>query len=218
MAAYAKVPLPGFPTTSLQESVGVSSLHFVMPWFLTLFSSLPCWDSVLAVWDLIILSGNYTHKCRICQTSRKSQLLLSIFYYYLRLFGLVNKVCSIVVIVWSAISQLSHALHCHFKWPWFMSSLPGSTCFAPSCSNIFRHWSLSQPPLRGHVENIAEVRGGVNGGCSSQLCCSYSGSQACQLCSAPPWPSWSSWSLNWWIWTMREQCCPCCSGFLLTCE
>uniref|UniRef100_A0A671TZL2 Si:ch211-266k8.4 n=2 Tax=Sparus aurata TaxID=8175 RepID=A0A671TZL2_SPAAU len=39
------------------ESVGVLSVHFVMPWFLTLFSSLPCWDSVLAVWDLIILHG-----------------------------------------------------------------------------------------------------------------------------------------------------------------
>ncbi|KAL6107288.1 uncharacterized protein ACO6RY_10958 [Pungitius sinensis] len=39
------------------ESVGVSSVHFVTPWFLTLFTSLPCWDSVLAVWDLIILHG-----------------------------------------------------------------------------------------------------------------------------------------------------------------
>uniref|UniRef100_A0AAQ5Y342 Rab-GAP TBC domain-containing protein n=1 Tax=Amphiprion ocellaris TaxID=80972 RepID=A0AAQ5Y342_AMPOC len=39
------------------EWVGVSSVHFVMPWFLTLFTSLPCWDSVLAVWDLIILHG-----------------------------------------------------------------------------------------------------------------------------------------------------------------
>ncbi|XP_042267278.1 rab GTPase-activating protein 1 [Thunnus maccoyii] len=39
------------------ESVGVLSVHFVMPWFLTLFTSLPCWDSVLAVWDLIILHG-----------------------------------------------------------------------------------------------------------------------------------------------------------------
>ncbi|KAM8750579.1 uncharacterized protein AB9X84_012414 [Acanthopagrus schlegelii] len=39
------------------ESVGVLSVHFVMPWFLTLFSSLPCWDSVLAVWDLIIMHG-----------------------------------------------------------------------------------------------------------------------------------------------------------------
>ncbi|XP_071390513.1 carabin-like [Centroberyx affinis] len=39
------------------ESVGVSSVHFVMPWFFTLFTSLPCWDSVLAVWDLIILHG-----------------------------------------------------------------------------------------------------------------------------------------------------------------
>ncbi|XP_064169603.1 TBC1 domain family member 10A [Anguilla rostrata] len=39
------------------EDLGVSSLHFVMPWFLTLFTSLPCWDSVLAVWDLIMLQG-----------------------------------------------------------------------------------------------------------------------------------------------------------------
>ncbi|XP_055078594.1 uncharacterized protein si:ch211-266k8.4 isoform X2 [Periophthalmus magnuspinnatus] len=39
------------------ESVGLSSVHFVMPWFLTLFTSLPCWDSVLAVWDLTILHG-----------------------------------------------------------------------------------------------------------------------------------------------------------------
>lgn len=39
------------------ESVGVMSVHFVMPWFLTLFTSLPCWDSVLAVWDLIMLHG-----------------------------------------------------------------------------------------------------------------------------------------------------------------
>ncbi|XP_042352554.1 uncharacterized protein si:ch211-266k8.4 [Plectropomus leopardus] len=39
------------------ESVGVLSVHFAMPWFLTLFTSLPCWDSVLAVWDLIILHG-----------------------------------------------------------------------------------------------------------------------------------------------------------------
>ncbi|KAM7413995.1 hypothetical protein PAMA_019017 [Pampus argenteus] len=39
------------------ESVGVLSVHFVMPWFLTVFTSLPCWDSVLAVWDLIILHG-----------------------------------------------------------------------------------------------------------------------------------------------------------------
>ncbi|XP_043980954.1 carabin isoform X2 [Gambusia affinis] len=39
------------------DSVGILLVHFVMPWFLTLFTSLPCWDSVLAVWDLIILQG-----------------------------------------------------------------------------------------------------------------------------------------------------------------
>ncbi|KAL6480861.1 hypothetical protein MHYP_G00118940 [Metynnis hypsauchen] len=39
------------------EKLGVSSLHFVMQWFLTLFTSLPCWDSVLVVWDLFLLHG-----------------------------------------------------------------------------------------------------------------------------------------------------------------
>ncbi|KAL7862607.1 hypothetical protein SRHO_G00115910 [Serrasalmus rhombeus] len=39
------------------EKLGVSSLHFIMQWFLTLFTSLPCWDSVLVVWDLFLLHG-----------------------------------------------------------------------------------------------------------------------------------------------------------------
>ncbi|XP_036423827.1 carabin [Colossoma macropomum] len=39
------------------EKLGVSSLHFVMQWFLTLFTALPCWDSVLAIWDLFLLHG-----------------------------------------------------------------------------------------------------------------------------------------------------------------
>lgn len=39
------------------ETLGVSSLHFITQWFLTLFTSLPCWDSVLAIWDLIMLHG-----------------------------------------------------------------------------------------------------------------------------------------------------------------
>ncbi|KAK6472883.1 hypothetical protein HHUSO_G27502 [Huso huso] len=39
------------------EDLGVTTLHFVTPWFLTLFTSLPCWDTVLAVWDHIILNG-----------------------------------------------------------------------------------------------------------------------------------------------------------------
>ncbi|XP_051740843.1 TBC1 domain family member 9 [Ctenopharyngodon idella] len=39
------------------ETLGVSSLHFIMQWFLTLFTSLPCWDSVMAIWDLIMLHG-----------------------------------------------------------------------------------------------------------------------------------------------------------------
>ncbi|XP_061420625.1 uncharacterized protein LOC133350352 isoform X2 [Lethenteron reissneri] len=39
------------------EELGVEPLMFITPWFLTLFTSLPCWDTVLAVWDLIMLDG-----------------------------------------------------------------------------------------------------------------------------------------------------------------
>ncbi|KAK0132593.1 USP6 N-terminal-like protein [Merluccius polli] len=54
------------PQLSLHlETMGVSSVHFIMPWLLTLFTSLPCWDSVLAVWDLIMLNG----VCVVFQTS-----------------------------------------------------------------------------------------------------------------------------------------------------
>ncbi|KAF3854142.1 hypothetical protein F7725_022197 [Dissostichus mawsoni] len=59
-AVNSNLPVPAAPQPAREtaaESVGVLSVHFVMPWFLTLFTSLPCWDSVLAVWDLIILHG-----------------------------------------------------------------------------------------------------------------------------------------------------------------
>ncbi|XP_041053925.1 TBC1 domain family member 14 isoform X2 [Carcharodon carcharias] len=39
------------------ENLEVAPLLFITTWFLTLFTSLPCWDSVLAIWDLIILDG-----------------------------------------------------------------------------------------------------------------------------------------------------------------
>ncbi|XP_062403196.1 TBC1 domain family member 4 [Sardina pilchardus] len=39
------------------EDCGVMSLHYVQPWFLALFTSLPCWDSALAIWDLVMLQG-----------------------------------------------------------------------------------------------------------------------------------------------------------------
>ncbi|XP_042197223.1 ecotropic viral integration site 5 protein homolog isoform X3 [Callorhinchus milii] len=39
------------------EHLEVAPLLFITTWFLTLFTSLPCWDSVLAVWDFIILDG-----------------------------------------------------------------------------------------------------------------------------------------------------------------
>ncbi|XP_055505289.1 TBC1 domain family member 12 isoform X1 [Leucoraja erinacea] len=39
------------------ENLKVAPLLFITTWFLTLFTSLPCWDTVLAIWDLIILYG-----------------------------------------------------------------------------------------------------------------------------------------------------------------
>ncbi|XP_051884960.1 USP6 N-terminal-like protein [Pristis pectinata] len=39
------------------ENLKVAPSLFITTWFLTLFTSLPCWDTVLAIWDLIILDG-----------------------------------------------------------------------------------------------------------------------------------------------------------------
>lgn len=38
-------------------SLGVQPLMYVTPWFMCLYTSLPCWDTVLAIWDLILLDG-----------------------------------------------------------------------------------------------------------------------------------------------------------------
>ena len=32
-------------------------LMYLTPWFMALFTSLPCWDAVLAIWDMILLEG-----------------------------------------------------------------------------------------------------------------------------------------------------------------
>ncbi|XP_030845063.1 USP6 N-terminal-like protein isoform X2 [Strongylocentrotus purpuratus] len=39
------------------DSLGVQPLMYVTPWFMCLYTSLPCWDTILAIWDLILLDG-----------------------------------------------------------------------------------------------------------------------------------------------------------------
>lgn len=39
------------------EAQGVLPLMYLTPWFMALFTSLPCWDAVLSVWDMILLEG-----------------------------------------------------------------------------------------------------------------------------------------------------------------
>jgi len=39
------------------ESLGVSPLMYLTPWFMALFTSLPNWDAVLIIWDLLLLDG-----------------------------------------------------------------------------------------------------------------------------------------------------------------
>ncbi|KAJ8024158.1 TBC1 domain family member 10A [Holothuria leucospilota] len=38
-------------------SLDVDPLMFVTPWFMCLFTSMPCWETVLAIWDLLLLDG-----------------------------------------------------------------------------------------------------------------------------------------------------------------
>ncbi|XP_033117446.1 rab GTPase-activating protein 1-like [Anneissia japonica] len=39
------------------EHVGVHPLMFITPWFMCLYTSLPCWDTVLSIWDHLIMEG-----------------------------------------------------------------------------------------------------------------------------------------------------------------
>ena len=39
------------------EALGVHPLMYVTPWFMCAFTSLPCWDTVLSVWDLLLFKG-----------------------------------------------------------------------------------------------------------------------------------------------------------------
>lgn len=39
------------------EDLGVHPLMYVTPWFMCAFTSLPCWDTVLSIWDLLLLKG-----------------------------------------------------------------------------------------------------------------------------------------------------------------
>ena len=43
--------------TPPQDELGVHPLVYVTPWFMCLFTSLPCWDTVLAIADLFFLEG-----------------------------------------------------------------------------------------------------------------------------------------------------------------
>ncbi|XP_028415378.1 TBC1 domain family member 1-like [Dendronephthya gigantea] len=36
---------------------GIDPLLYITPWFMALYTSLPCWDSVLTIWDLLLLDG-----------------------------------------------------------------------------------------------------------------------------------------------------------------
>ncbi|PFX13479.1 TBC1 domain family member 10A [Stylophora pistillata] len=42
---------------SEEEVQGVSPLMYLTPWFMALFTSLPCWDAVLTIWDLLLSEG-----------------------------------------------------------------------------------------------------------------------------------------------------------------
>ncbi|KAJ7350203.1 hypothetical protein OS493_037783 [Desmophyllum pertusum] len=39
------------------EAQGVLPLMYLTPWFMALFTSLPCWDAVLTIWDLLLLEA-----------------------------------------------------------------------------------------------------------------------------------------------------------------
>ena len=39
------------------QSLHIHPLMYATPWFMCLFTGLPCWDAVLAIWDGFMLMG-----------------------------------------------------------------------------------------------------------------------------------------------------------------
>ncbi|CAH1786630.1 unnamed protein product [Owenia fusiformis] len=57
-AVFEKLMKQRFPQLSEHiENHGLQPLMFVTPWFMCLFTNLTCWDTVLAIWDLILVDG-----------------------------------------------------------------------------------------------------------------------------------------------------------------
>ncbi|XP_070566220.1 USP6 N-terminal-like protein [Ptychodera flava] len=57
-AIFHKLMHQRFPKLTFRlDCQGLFPLMFVTQWFLCLYTSLPCWDTVLAIWDLILLDG-----------------------------------------------------------------------------------------------------------------------------------------------------------------
>lgn len=40
------------------NKLGIDPLMYTTPWVMCVFTSLPCWDTVLSIWDLLLLEGN----------------------------------------------------------------------------------------------------------------------------------------------------------------
>ncbi|XP_071831280.1 uncharacterized protein [Apostichopus japonicus] len=57
-AIFQKLLLQRYPKLGKHFiSLDVNPLMFVTPWFMCLFTSMPCWETVLAIWDLLLLDG-----------------------------------------------------------------------------------------------------------------------------------------------------------------
>ncbi|XP_063052448.1 TBC1 domain family member 10B [Engraulis encrasicolus] len=96
------------------EECGVSGLQFALPWFLALFSGLPCWDSVLAIWDVIMLQGwagvfraalalvSVLEPCLMALTDHKAMLSL-----LLRVPVELSKHCVLAPVLWATEVQES---------------------------------------------------------------------------------------------------------------
>lgn len=39
------------------DQLGIHPLMYVTPWFMCVFTSLPCWDTVLNIWDVMMIHG-----------------------------------------------------------------------------------------------------------------------------------------------------------------
>ena len=67
----------------MQDGLGLHPLMYTVPWFLCLFTFLPCWETVLLICDLLLLEGQHCiHRMAVCILCRVYDFMCDVCTYH----------------------------------------------------------------------------------------------------------------------------------------